>query len=413
MKQNQKERFIESVEFLFPWQVIKRRRFTHKDVQNIKDDVGDRMNTVYFVVAFLCLLLGFSLNLYMELYTGWSAPQVYGLFAAIGRYVLMAGSSISIILFMIAKQAKNLKLVKYVNRIAIILFYLSTAFYMFTGFYSDAEKGFTSTETETISASVIFIAILVMCQPAHWLDAFLLDVSTSITLVVLSIICNEQFGLSSLHYYGLIALVYPIVCYLIITILFFAESQHYIENKRIERLTNTANYDSLTKCKSRYALDEYLTVNIPRWERKGNANVFMILFDIDNFKQYNDQFTHLGGDYCLKTICEAIRQAFPSPDLDFFRYGGEEFLLFFELKSKDEAYELIEKARSSVEELKIIAPKGAPKEYVTISLGGVYIKNVEKFSFEETMLKADTCLYLAKEKGKNIAVINGEIVPKK
>ena len=67
------------------------------------------------------------------------------------------------------------------------------------------------------------------------------------------------------------------------------------------------------------------------------------MFDIDNFKEYNDQFSHLSGDYCLKSICDGIRKTFPSPSLDFFRYGGEEFLLFLELSNEEDPRYVIEK----------------------------------------------------------------------
>ena len=136
----------------------------------------------------------------------------------------------------------------------------------------------------------------------------------------------------------------------------------------------------------------------------------MILFDIDDFKLYNDQYSHLGGDYCLKSICDAIRQEFPSPSLDFFRYGGEEFLLFFELRNPEDAPHVLEKVRQAISKLDIVAPNGAPKKMVTISLGGLLIKEIDIFNFEEEMKIVDAYLYKAKRSGKDVACYNNTII---
>ena len=411
MKASRRERFRESTEFLFPWVVIKRRHLSKRDVAIIKNDVANMMNTIFLVIASVCFMLAFSLNIYMDFSTQGQSIEIFGFSAFIGRIVAMFGTGISTALLLWARLTKRIKTAIVLNRIGTIILYCSISVYMFTGMYADAELGF-STHPEVMSASITIIAILVICQPSHWLDAAILDIGTSVVLVVLSAHCKNTFGMASIEYYGLVAIVFPLLCYLLITILFFAESQRYVLSLHNERLTNTANYDSLTKCKSRYALTNFLKESMPLWEKKGNVNILMVLFDIDNFKQYNDQFSHLGGDYCLKSICEAVRQAFPSPNLDFFRYGGEEFLLFFELKEVTDAPTIMETIRKAIANQNIIAPKGAPEKFVTVSLGGMLLKNIETFNFEEEMLKVDTYLYLAKASGKNISVMNGEIINK-
>ena len=41
-----------------------------------------------------------------------------------------------------------------------------------------------------------------------------------------------------------------------------------------------------------------------------------MMFDIDDFKLYNDQFSHIGGDYCLRAIADSIKTAYPSIYID-------------------------------------------------------------------------------------------------
>ena len=154
----------------------------------------------------------------------------------------------------------------------------------------------------------------------------------------------------------------------------------------------------------------FLEENAEEWESNDDLNLLLVMFDIDNFKEYNDQFSHLAGDYCLKTIADGIRKTFPSPDLDFFRYGGEEFLLFFELDNPMDAGRVLEKARTAVEELNIEAPKGAPKKIVTISIGGSLIKNIDRFDFEKELATVDKYLYQAKENGKDRSCLDGNLI---
>ena len=134
------------------------------------------------------------------------------------------------------------------------------------------------------------------------------------------------------------------------------------------------------------------------------------MFDIDNFKQYNDQFSHLGGDYCLKAITEAVRHEFPAPDLDFYRFGGEEFLLFFETNTKFDAMQIMQRVKNCIKRKEIEAAKGAPYKVVTVSVGGLFARVTGEFNYEENLALVDKFLYKAKASGKDICVLNGEAI---
>ncbi len=60
--------------------------------------------------------------------------------------------------------------------------------------------------------------------------------------------------------------------------------------------------------------------------------------------------------------------------------------------------------------VKIPAPKGAPKGYVTISLGGSIIQTMGAFSFDALLEKVDGYLYDAKRNGKDVSVLDGTVV---
>lgn len=63
----------------------------------------------------------------------------------------------------------------------------------------------------------------------------------------------------------------------------------------------------------------------------------LALMDLNNFKKYNDKFGHLFGDEILKYVSSTIRLTF-SQGTDFFRYGGDEFILVFPKRDKRHVY---------------------------------------------------------------------------
>lgn len=398
-----------SLIFLFPSLLIRKNHLTKKDVKIIKNNLTTSISLVHFIVAIVLMVLVIALHIVMRIESNNQFVEVYGQLALVGQIVLLVGGAVSVALIIISRQLKKSRSALIYSRIAGDILYLSASLYMLFCIIADAQMQFTI-NSETLSAGIIYIAVLVLIQPMHWTDAIILDLSTSIGIVIISVYGTLNLNMGGLLYYILIALIYPFAGYMFSSLLFYAETQRYKEVIENEKLHNRAYYDNLTRCKNRHALNEYLSENNARWDRRENVNLLIIMFDIDNFKLYNDQFSHLGGDYCLRSICDAIRQVFPSPSLDFFRYGGEEFLLFFELRNPEDAIKVLEKVRSSVSNLDIVAPKGAPKKMVTISIGGLLLKNVKGFVFEESMKTIDEYLYKAKNSGKDVVCYNGQLI---
>lgn len=409
MKKTKKSSFFDSLIFLFPLVLIKKQQLSKKDVRTIKNNLVKSFSIIYLVIAILAMVLIFALGIFMRIDSNNQFVEVYGLSSLIGQIILEATAGISIVLNIISMRMKNQRIALIYARIAGDLLYFGAMLYMLSCVLADAQMGYTN-NSETLSAGIVFVSILMLIQPTHWTDALILDFLTSFSIVGIVIYGSVALNMGGILYYILIALIYPFVCYLLVSLLFYAESQRYKELIENEKLHNRAYYDYLTHCKNRHALSEYLKENKNRWNRKENINLLMVLFDIDNFKLYNDQFSHLGGDYVLKSICDAIRHEFPSPSLDFFRYGGEEFLLFFELKNPEDAPEILEKIRICISKLDINAPIGAPKKMVTISVGGMLLRNVKGFVFENEMKTVDEYLYKAKNSGKDVVCYNGQLI---
>lgn len=133
-------------------------------------------------------------------------------------------------------------------------------------------------------------------------------------------------------------------------------------------------------------------------ERIGETILAMI--DLDDFKEINDNYGHLAGDFVLKEFTDLAINTFRKTD-NICRYGGDEFIILLYDCDKAEAVLVMEKLRRKVEEHDFVFDGQLMK--ITISIG-IY-ETREDESVDQAIEKADKKLYLSKEKGKNIISI--------
>jgi diguanylate cyclase (GGDEF)-like protein len=173
----------------------------------------------------------------------------------------------------------------------------------------------------------------------------------------------------------------------------------YQYRKQIEHQSTT---DQLTGVANRRRHDRYSAV---KWQEATRLQVpFSIcMFDIDNFKMYNDTFGHPAGD---KVIAEVAKTAssYLRRSTDFFaRYGGEEFVAFMMGNDAESAFSHLIKIRREVEALHI-QHNPSVSQWVTISVGGVTVVPQMADSYDTYLKIADTMLYDAKRFGRNQVV---------
>ncbi len=126
-----------------------------------------------------------------------------------------------------------------------------------------------------------------------------------------------------------------------------------------------------------------------------NKPFSLIMFDLDDFKEINDNYGHAVGDNVLKLISSNLKKNLRIGDI-FGRWGGEEFLLAICLPP-DKVCLLAEKLRQKI--LGISYPMGIR---VTASFGVVHAQKED--SLQTLADKADEAMYLAKKQGKNQVV---------
>lgn len=166
------------------------------------------------------------------------------------------------------------------------------------------------------------------------------------------------------------------------------------------KLENLSLIDDLTGMPNRRNFNQYINI---QWGNcafsKTPLSVLMI--DIDNFKEYNDNYGHLVGDQCLVEVAKCIMESLARP-LDLgFRYGGEEFVVLLPNTDTVGAKLIGERIRRNIEDLKIEHSFSKTASVVTVSIGVSTTIPDYKFNFHEFVEMADKYLYKAKSEGKN------------
>lgn len=138
--------------------------------------------------------------------------------------------------------------------------------------------------------------------------------------------------------------------------------------------------------------------------RRTSQPLSLIMINIDYFKQYNDQYGHIQGDECLKSVGKVLSTA-ASRARDFFaRFGGEEFVLVLPETDEASAKKIAERCRSLIFKEQIPHEKSQVSHVLTISLGvGTMIPSHkdEALAFIKVV---DKRLYQAKQKGRNCII---------
>ncbi len=186
--------------------------------------------------------------------------------------------------------------------------------------------------------------------------------------------------------------------------LFFANSTT-TEAIEIYSLINDINIlvmkDALTDIYNRRYINERLPVDLINADLKLEP-LSIIMADIDFFKNVNDNYGHIGGDYILKCFAQILGKYVSEDDGWVARYGGEEFLICLDNKDYNEATEIAEKIRQEVEKEQFIYNGKIIK--ITSSFGVASNKNDCCGIIDEIIGVADKNLYVAKNSGRNKVV---------
>lgn len=163
-----------------------------------------------------------------------------------------------------------------------------------------------------------------------------------------------------------------------------------------KKLYKVASIDFVTQALSRQQFIAQAAQQLKR-DQRYSLTSNLVLFDIDNFKQINDQFGHLVGDEVLETIAQLVRNKVRQSDL-LGRFGGDEFMLLLPQTSLLEASKVADTIRQQVENLRFSVAELS----VTCSFGVATCEPGQDFT--ATIDEADKQLLQAKRNGRNRVV---------
>ena len=157
-------------------------------------------------------------------------------------------------------------------------------------------------------------------------------------------------------------------------------------------LTIEKETDVLTGLYNRRKLFEKLALLETKDAEKPSG---ILMIDIDYFKEFNDNYGHAAGDKCLRYFGETLNRFAQHFKLEFYRYGGEEFVAIAYRYNEKELFSIAESLRIAVQSTDI---EGG---HITVSIGVAYCDEEQILNYEKVIDRADQAVYFAKREGRN------------
>ena len=166
------------------------------------------------------------------------------------------------------------------------------------------------------------------------------------------------------------------------------------------KLSDLLTLDELTGVFNRRYLDFRLKHMIEE-AIEFNRTFGVLFFDIDHFKNVNDEYGHNIGDKVLKLVSSIINKNIRNNDI-LGRWGGEEFIAVISINNIKQLKLIAEKLRAKVAEARYLL-EGKKNVSVTISIGGTMFSKED--SIDDVISRADNNMYISKDTGRNKSTI--------
>jgi diguanylate cyclase (GGDEF)-like protein len=172
-----------------------------------------------------------------------------------------------------------------------------------------------------------------------------------------------------------------------------------IQNARyFQKVKQQADRDGLTGGYNRRFFENRILEELDRAKRY-RTPLSVLMVDVDNFKKLNDEFGHLLGDEVLKQVSRLFMENTRKSDV-VCRYGGDEIAVMVTETPGPNALRVAEKLRATVSKWEF---PGVPRP-VTLSIGIAEFP-LHGATRDEIIKAADQALYVAKQEGRNRAVL--------
>lgn len=190
-----------------------------------------------------------------------------------------------------------------------------------------------------------------------------------------------------------------VLCLAVAVLLYLFERELALRKRAQAKLARLARIDALTELPNRRAFDESFE---REWRRalRTRSVLSLLYVDADSFKSYNDRYGHAQGDKLLHALARSLEGLLRRPGDFVARYGGEEFLILLPDTDEANAFEMGEKVRKAVMDMKVPHEKSA-FGIATVSVGVATVRPGDGGDWGALLQAADSALYQAKNAGRN------------
>ena len=161
----------------------------------------------------------------------------------------------------------------------------------------------------------------------------------------------------------------------------------------LEEQNNQILTDALTGLNNRYGFNKYWEIYM---QHHLETELFLMMIDINNFKQVNDKFGHLEGDRALTDVAYVLKDSCENADSKLFvcRYGGDEFLVAGCNCTKDEIMDLKNQIDKKLKEKNIL---GDYQYELSVSMGVASSICLNSDDIDNLLRIADEAMYEEKK----------------
>lgn len=160
------------------------------------------------------------------------------------------------------------------------------------------------------------------------------------------------------------------------------------EHQKMQHLKIKASMDTLTNLYNHNHAKELIHIMLDKTEN----NYALIIFDLDNFKDANDNHGHMFGDSVLKSVADTLTKTSRAEDISA-RIGGDEFLMFIEYRDIETLKNIVSRIHGKLNSIKF-------GNYIVMVSAGIATTEQTGYNYDDLFNDADCALYSSKENGK-------------
>lgn len=327
----------------------------------------------------------------------YSIPHAWPNFFALSALIVVS------VLVIIVNIISHKKEIRWLMRVTVMLNYivilLSVAILTYTNNARAMDAG-ADMEYMGIMLSAFYLMLLFAAPMPKIVDnVILLCVLSGTTIWLSTCYGHEYFHLFKQLSYRLVMVVGYIYMRKL-TIDYAHESYELSDaNKLLENYSYT---DQLTRAWNRHALELHQKQNTLE---ENKTPLGYIMLDVDDFKAYNDQYSHNRGDEVLCAVAYALMEVLDEKG-KLYRFGGEEFLIVVQNADRESLLNIAKACRKEIKRASAYEQDG---QHITASFGCTLIEAGARMPLREIILLADKQLHIAKENGKDCVVFENEI----